>query len=106
MLSTALLSVAPATLYSIRKSLVVELLGTLLLALSVLVSGHPAVIGATLAGATWVGNLHSGAHFNPAISILKSSMGRLPWEHLTGYVLAQVGGALLAWQLNTHLRKL
>lgn len=36
----------------------------------------------------------SGAHLNPAVSLAQAVRGDLPWAHLPGYVLAQVGGAL------------
>jgi glycerol uptake facilitator-like aquaporin len=36
----------------------------------------------------------SGAHFNPAVSIADASQGGLPWQHVPGYVLAQIAGAI------------
>jgi glycerol uptake facilitator-like aquaporin len=40
----------------------------------------------------------SGAHFNPAVSLLQALRGRLAWLALPGYVLAQLAGAVLgAW---------
>ncbi len=42
----------------------------------------------------------SGAHFNPAVSLIEALMGRLGWRDATGYVGVQVagccGGAILA----------
>jgi glycerol uptake facilitator-like aquaporin len=37
----------------------------------------------------------SGAHFNPAVSLVMASRGRLPWAQFGPYVLAQLLGALL-----------
>lgn len=37
----------------------------------------------------------SGAHFNPAVSLAQALGGRLSWRELPGYVLAQVGGAVV-----------
>src|SRR5829696_3760767 len=34
----------------------------------------------------------SGAHFNPAVSLVESIMGGLPWRELIFYVTAQVIG--------------
>ena len=40
----------------------------------------------------------SGAHFNPAVSLVMALRGELGWPLLTPYVLAQLGGALIgAW---------
>jgi glycerol uptake facilitator-like aquaporin len=40
----------------------------------------------------------SGAHFNPAVSLVMAYRGALPRAWLTGYVLAQLAGAALgAW---------
>jgi len=35
----------------------------------------------------------SGAHFNPAVSLVAAGAGELPWRDLPGYVAAQVAGA-------------
>src|SRR6185369_13171563 len=35
----------------------------------------------------------SGAHFNPAVTLVDASQGRLPWRELPAYVLAQLAGA-------------
>jgi glycerol uptake facilitator-like aquaporin len=40
----------------------------------------------------------SGAHFNPAVSLVMCLRGELPWAMLAGYVLAQLAGAACgAW---------
>ncbi len=40
----------------------------------------------------------SGAHFNPAVSLVMSLRGELPWALLGAYVVAQLGGAACrAW---------
>ena len=52
-----------------------------------------------LAMAYAVGHL-SGAHLNPAVSVGVAASGRLPWARVPGYVVAQLGGAILAaWVL-------
>jgi len=40
----------------------------------------------------------SGAHFNPAVSLVMASRGLLPWRLLGAYIVAQLAGAMLgAW---------
>ena len=58
----------------------------------------------------------SGAHFNPAVSLIEALRGRLSWSDAGGYALAQIvgccAGALLAhvmfemplWQASAHVR--
>jgi glycerol uptake facilitator-like aquaporin len=58
----------------------------------------------------------SGAHFNPAVSVVEALRGRLPWLDSGAYSVMQVAGccagSLLAhfmfelplWQLSTHVR--
>jgi len=41
----------------------------------------------------------SGAHFNPAVSLVMASRGRLAWSRLGPYVLAQLAGAMLGAML-------
>ena len=43
----------------------------------------------------------SGAHLNPAVSIAFALRGNFPWPRVPGYILAQLGGAVLgAWFLQ------
>jgi glycerol uptake facilitator-like aquaporin len=37
----------------------------------------------------------SGAHFNPAVTLADASQGGLSWRHVPGYVVAQMGGAII-----------
>jgi glycerol uptake facilitator-like aquaporin len=58
----------------------------------------------------------SGAHFNPAVSVVEALRGRLGWRDTGAYTITQIigccAGALLAhamfelpvWQLSTHIR--
>lgn len=58
----------------------------------------------------------SGAHFNPAVSLIEALRGKLPWSDALAFVIAQVigccAGALLAhamfelpiWQHSAHVR--
>jgi glycerol uptake facilitator-like aquaporin len=117
----------------LRRALIAEGLGSLLLAATVIGSG---IMAERLAGgnfavallantaatvavlATLVALLGpiSGAHFNPAVSIIEVLRGRLPFSRATGYIVIQIGGcclgALLAHamfempivQASVHLR--
>ena len=58
----------------------------------------------------------SGAHFNPAVSVVEALRGRLSWRDSIAYVAVQVGGCctgailanlmfeLPAWQASMHVR--
>jgi glycerol uptake facilitator-like aquaporin len=58
----------------------------------------------------------SGAHFNPAVSVIEALQGKLTWSDATAYAFIQIAaccaGALLAhamfesplWQLSAHIR--
>ena len=97
------------------RRLIGEALGTMLLLAVVIGSG---IMAERLAGGNaavallantlaTVGGLYilievfgpvSGAHFNPAVSVVQAARGELPWRLLPGYVAAQLGGAVLgAW---------
>ncbi|MET0518589.1 MAG: MIP/aquaporin family protein [Burkholderiaceae bacterium] len=118
---------------TLPQKLLAEALGTALLLAVVIGSG---VMGERLSGGNaaiallantlaTVGGLYvlielfgplSGAHFNPAVSLVRAARGELPRGRLAPYVLAQLLGALLgAWlahamfglpllQLSTRLR--
>jgi len=38
----------------------------------------------------------SGAHVNPAVTLGLASAGKFPWRYVPGYLVAQLGGGLLA----------
>lgn len=38
----------------------------------------------------------SGAHVNPAVTLSLACVGKFPWRYVPGYLLAQLGGGLLA----------
>ena len=51
-----------------------------------------------------VGNI-SGAHFNPAVTIAFTAAKKFPLDQLSQYIIAQVGGALLASLIITNIKK-
>jgi glycerol uptake facilitator-like aquaporin len=96
----------------LRRALIAEALGSLLLAATVIGSG---IMAERLAGgnlaiallantaatvavlATLIALLGpiSGAHFNPAVSIIESLRGRLPVSKAIGYIVIQIAGCCL-----------
>jgi aquaporin Z len=46
----------------------------------------------------------SGGNFNPAVSVMLASAGKLPMVDLVPYVVAQVAGGLVAYQLHKHVK--
>ncbi len=118
---------------SLRRRLAAEGIGSLFLAATVVGSG---VMAERLAGgnlaiallantaatvavlATLIALLGpvSGAHFNPAVSIVQGLRGSLPWGEVGAYVVVQVAGCCLGvilahamfdlpwWQSSAHAR--
>jgi glycerol uptake facilitator-like aquaporin len=100
------------TEFGMMRRLVAELVGTALLLAAVVGSGIMgerlaggnvaiALLANTLAtGATLVALILtfgpiSGAHFNPAVSLVDASQGGLSWQQAGSYVVAQVAGAIV-----------
>lgn len=85
------------------RSLSAEFLGTFLLAAVVIVGqGQPLyTLFAVIAIVLFFGAV-SGAHINPAISIAAWVTRRISWIRATGYVVAQVVGALVALVTLTY----
>src|SRR5579872_4270826 len=50
--------------------------------------------GATLATLILTFGPISGAHLNPAVTLVEAWRGATAWRHVPGYVIAQLGGAL------------
>jgi glycerol uptake facilitator-like aquaporin len=51
--------------------------------------------GATLAALILTFGPISGAHFNPAVTLADAALGGLRWKDVPGYIVAQIGGAVL-----------
>ena len=82
---------------------IVEFLGTLFFLYVILESGNPLAIGLALCVAIMVGGKISGGNFNPAVSIMMASAGKLPMHDLLPYIAAQVAGGLMALELYKKL---
>jgi glycerol uptake facilitator-like aquaporin len=95
---------------SLRKAFLAELIGTaFLLAIVVgsgimgerLANGNNAIAllanslatGAGLVALIITFGTHSGAHFNPVVTLVEASIGRLAWRIVPIYFLAQIVGA-------------
>lgn len=97
--------------FDLRRRLVAEALGTGLLVAAVVGSGIMATrltndaglallcntlpTGAILVVLIQILGPVSGAHFNPAVSMVMAAEARLPWREVTPYVAAQVVGGIL-----------
>ena len=77
----------------------VEFIGATFFIFVILSIGHPIAIGAALTLAILVGGKISGGHFNPAVSVAMTIAGKLPMNDLMPYILAQVAGGAVAYQL-------
>jgi len=82
----------------------VEFLGTLFFLYVILATGNAVAIGAALAIAILVGGAISGGNFNPAVSVMMVSAGKLPKNDLLPYILAQVAGGLAALELYKRVK--
>jgi aquaporin Z len=77
----------------------VEFVGTALLVFVILKTGNYLAIGAALAVAVFVGGAISGGAFNPAVAIALMASGKLSGMDVVPYIVAEVAGGLLAYEL-------
>lgn len=84
------------------KKYLVEFVGTFLFVLAIGLSVRsgsalaPLAIGAALGSLVFAGGYVSGAHYNPAVSLGILIRGKLSAKDWVSYVIAQLGGGLLA----------
>lgn len=83
----------------------VEFLGTLFLTFVILATGNWLAIGAALAVAALLGGAISGGAFNPAVAIAYVAAGKIPSSDVIPYIVAQVAGALAAFELLKVMSK-
>lgn len=83
---------------------IAEFLGTLFFLWVILATRSPVPIGLALAIAIMVLGKYSGGHFNPAVSVMMTVAKKLPQSDLLPYVMAQVGGGLLALELYKRVK--
>lgn len=82
----------------------VEFLGTLFFVYIVLATGNAIAIGAALAIAVMITGTISGGHINPAVSVAMVAAGKMSSSELLPYILAQIGGGLVALELFKRVR--
>ena len=82
----------------------VEFLGSMFFIFVILAIGNPVAIGAALTLAILLGGNVSGGHFNPAVSTTMALAGKLPINDLALYILSQVAGGAVAFQLHRRVR--
>jgi aquaporin Z len=83
---------------------IVEFLGTLFFLYVILAINQPLATATALFIAIMFGGAISGGHFNPAISVMMASAGKLKMYELLPYVVAQVAGGLAALELYRRVK--
>lgn len=83
----------------------VEFVGTLFLTFVILATGNWLAIGAALAVAALLGGAISGGAFNPAVAIAYGAAGKISYNDVLPYILAQTAGALIALELVKRTMK-
>ena len=59
-------------------------------------AGVALAFGLTVVAGAYAWGPISGGHFNPAVTLGVAAAGRFPWKDVTGYIIAQVVGGLVA----------
>tara|TARA_Y100000591_G_scaffold332196_2_gene368623 strand:- start:9 stop:278 length:270 start_codon:yes stop_codon:yes gene_type:complete len=86
------------------KKLLAEFLGTMFFLYVILATGDAIAIGLALTVAIMVIGMHSGGHFNPAVSVMLAMAGKHSMKELAPYVVAQVLGGLAALELYKRFK--
>jgi aquaporin Z len=86
------------------KKLLAEFLGTMFFLYVILATGDAIAIGLALTVAIMVIGVHSGGHFNPAVSVMLAMAGKHSMKELAPYVVAQVLGGLAALELYKRFK--
>mgnify|MGYP000509741612 CR=1 FL=1 len=82
------------------KRYIVEFLGSVFFLYVIITTGNYLAIGTALAIAVMLGGPISGGHFNPAVTIMMAVAGKHPMSDTLPYILAQVTGGLIAFELS------
>lgn len=81
----------------------VEFMGTLFFLYVILATSKAVPIGLALMVAILLGGSISGGNFNPAVSIVMASYGKLPMHDLMPYIVSQIAGGLVALELYRRI---
>ena len=76
-----------------------EFLGTTFFIYVILATENPLAIGAALALVIILASNISGGYMNPAVSVVMASYGKISTNDLIPYILAQIGGGLVALEI-------
>ncbi len=87
------------------KRLFMEFLGTFFLVFAIAMSFNSIAIGAMLMVWVYIGAFVSGAHYNPLVSLAMALRGKLAWDKLPWYWLAQVLGGFVAFAMAYFLHR-
>ncbi len=82
----------------------VEFLGTLFFLYVILATGNALAIGSALVLVILVGGPISGGNFNPAVSVMMASAGKLPTNDVVPYIIAQIAGCVVALELYKRVK--
>jgi len=86
-------------------AVLVEFLGTFIFLSVIVATGNPWAIGATLAVLTFLGAAISGAHFNPAVTMMTLYNRGIAGDNAAAYLVVQIAAALLAVAVYNQLKK-
>jgi aquaporin Z len=81
-----------------------EFIGSVFFIYVILATGNPLAIGAALAIAILLASNISGGHFNPAVSIVMASAGKISTTDLMPYIIAQILGGLVALEIYKRFK--
>lgn len=80
-----------------------EFIGTFFFVFVIAMGGHAFAAAAMLMAWVYIGSLISGGHFNPAVSLAVAMRGKLAWDKLAGYMIAQICGGIAAYLLTYYI---
>ena len=86
------------------RTYIVEFIGTLFFCFVIIASGNPVAIGAALAIAIMSSGPKYAGQFNPAVTLMLATAGKLPRTDILPNITAQILGGLTAFELFKQLK--